>query len=409
MPTKDTPSSFTKLLKTIGPGLLFASTAIGTSHLVLSTRAGAHHGMIFFWVILLTLILKYPFYEFGPRFANATGFSLLKGYKHQGNWAVILFMLVIGINMFAVVGAIGAVSAGLLKTMMGMGSVPMPVLVGGLLALTAALLLIGQYSALDNFVKLISVVLLVTVCTAFFAVLINGPIEPIAGFQSTSILEGAGLALMISLIGWMPNGMEASTMHSIWAVEKARTTNYQPTLKESLFDFNLGYLFTAGLALMFLTIGAFTAYGSGQVLDGNATQFSNKLLGVFTSNIGSWSYPIIALAAFGTIYGTLITAWDAFARSFVRGLQVFKFDMLTHSEEQQAFLKRNYNIFLPLIGVGGFALFFFSAASMIKILTYATIVAFITAPIIAILNLRAIKSDLIPASHQPPQWLITMA
>ena len=106
-------------LKTIGPGLLFASTAIGTSHLVLSTRAGAHHGMIFFWIILATLLLKYPIYEFGPRYALATGDSLIKGYKKQGNWAVFLFLAVIFFNMFAVTGAVGAVSAGLLKTMMG--------------------------------------------------------------------------------------------------------------------------------------------------------------------------------------------------------------------------------------------------------------------------------------------------
>ena len=32
----------------------------------------------------------------------------------------------------------------------------------------------------------------------------------------------------------------------------------------------------------------------GQVLDGNATQFANKLLAVFTSNLGEWSYYPIA-------------------------------------------------------------------------------------------------------------------
>ena len=105
------------LLKTIGPGLLFASTAIGTSHLVLSTRAGAHHGMIFVLIILATLILKYPFYEFGPRYAIATGQSLIKGYKAQGKWAIYLFLGVVFMNMFAVTGAIGAVSAGLLLSL----------------------------------------------------------------------------------------------------------------------------------------------------------------------------------------------------------------------------------------------------------------------------------------------------
>jgi hypothetical protein len=103
-------------LKFIGPGLLFASNAIGTSHLILSTRAGAHYGMVFFWIILATLVFKYPFFEFGVRFTNGTGKNLLRGYKELGNWAVILFLIVIFIGMFAVTGALGAVCGGLLQS-----------------------------------------------------------------------------------------------------------------------------------------------------------------------------------------------------------------------------------------------------------------------------------------------------
>ena len=403
MPTNKTKN----LLKTIGPGLLFASSAIGTSHLVLSTRAGAHHGLIFFWIILAILILKYPIYEFGPRYAVATGQSLVKGYKKQGNWAVFLFIFVISLNMFAVTGAIAAVTAGLLKTMFSIG-LSMPFLVGLVITLTVALLLLGGYTALDHFIKILSVILFVTVSTAFIAVLIKGPITPIADFEAPRLLEGAGLALLVSLIGWMPAGMEASTMNSIWVVEKMRSTNYKPTLKESLFDFNLGYVFALILAVMFLTIGAFTVYGSGQLLEGNATQFTGKLLEVFTANLGDWSYWVIAIAAFGTIYGTLITVMDAFSRSFVRSLLVLAKDNISE-EKKQATLTKNYKILLPLIGLGGFLLFFFSATSMIKILEFATILGFSTSPIIAFLNIKAITSKDISAAYRPSTMMIGLA
>jgi len=395
------------LLKTIGPGLLFASSAIGTSHLVLSTRAGAHHGMIFFWIILTVLFLKYPIYEFGPRYAVATGQSLVKGYKNQGKWAVYLFLFVIITNMFAVTGAIGAVSAGLLKTITGT-SWSMPILLGLVLVFTVGLLVVGGYSVLDNFIKILSVVLLVTVSVAFFAVLMKGQIEPVADFKTPTLLEGAGLALLVSLIGWMPAGMEASTMNSIWVVEKTRTTNYKPTLKESLFDFNLGYIFALIISLMFLTIGAFTVYGSGHLLEGNATQFSNKLLGIFTTNLGLWSYWFIAIAAFGTIYGTLITVMDAFTRSLLRGVLVLKSEGVT-AVEKQNFLSKNYKLLLPLMGLGGFLLFFFSAASMVKILEYATILGFLTAPIIAFLNIKAIQSPEVAAEYRPSLAMISLA
>lgn len=397
------------LLKTIGPGLLFASTAIGTSHLVLSTRAGAHHGMVFFWIILIALMLKYPFYEFGPRYANATGHSLLKGYKDQGNWAVYLFMFVVTVDMFAVVAAVGAVTAGLLSTLFGVSTIPIPILSGIIIGITAMILLIGGFKGLDRIVKFISVILLLTIVTAFIAVLAKGSVEPIADFQAPSLLEGAGLTLLIGLLGWMPAGMEASTMNSIWNVEKVKATNYQPSLRESLFDFNLGFIFTTILALMFLTIGAFTVFGTGQILDGNATQFSNKLLAVFTSNLGDWSYYVMAIAAFGTIYGTLITVMDAFPRCFVHGLRVLRFEEVQNDAAQMKFLDNSYKITLIVVSIGGFALFYFSAASMIKMLDAVTVISFLPAPIIALLNLRAIQSNAVAQSHRPSQWLIVLA
>ena len=407
MTQPSTPSE-KSIWKQIGPGLLFAATAIGTSHLVLSTRAGAHHGMIFFWIILGTLVLKYPFFEFGPRYASATGHSLIKAYKDQGKWAVGIVMIVVFLNMFAVVAGVGAVTAGLLKTILGLG-LSMPLLLALILSITTSVLLLGGYQILDNLIKLISVVLLVTVLTAFLAVIFKGRVEPIENFQPTSILEGAGLAVLIGLAGWMPAGFEASIMNSIWLVEKERTNSYGLHLKSALFDFNLGYGFTVLVALMFLTIGAFTVYGSGQLLEGNATQFSGKLLNVFTKNIGNWAYPVLAIAAFGTIYGTLITIMDAFTRIFIRGLRAFRFDVLENTPKQQHFLKVSYRTLLVLLASGSFAIFYFAAASMIKMLDWATILSFLTAPVIAFLNLRAIQSNAIPKSHRPSQFMLILA
>ena len=58
-------------LRAVGPGLLMAGAAVGTSHLVQSTRAGADFG--FQLVVLLINALKYPFFEYGHRYAAGTG------------------------------------------------------------------------------------------------------------------------------------------------------------------------------------------------------------------------------------------------------------------------------------------------------------------------------------------------
>ncbi len=380
-----------KLLKSIGPGLIFASSSIGTSHLVLSTRAGAHHGMIYFWIILFALLFKYPFFEFGPRYAAATGHSLLKGYREQGKWAVYLFLLVIVVSMFAVTGAIGAVSAGLLSTMFNW-SIATPLLAGIIIFLTVVLLLTGGYRGLDVVIKFISLILLITVLIAFIAVMLKGPVSPSADFITPPLFEGAGLTLLIGLIGWMPTGLEASAMNSIWVVKNQKISQHKGTLKEVLFDFHLGYGFTAVVAFLFLVIGAYTVYGTGQQLDGGTTDFSQKLLTVFSSNLGAWSFPIIAIAAFGTIYGTLITVLDAFTRSFVHGLRALKYDHIAHNTEQDQFLNLFYNYALIVLGIGGFGLFYFSASSMITILEWATIISFLVAPIMAFLNLKVIQT-----------------
>jgi Mn2+/Fe2+ NRAMP family transporter len=178
--------------------------------------------MIFFWIILAALLLKYPFFEFAVRYTNATGKHLLNGYKELGNWAVALFLFVIFIAMFAVTGAIGAVCAGLLSTIFGLTGLSTPLMVGGILAITAAILVFGKYALLDSLIKLISVILFITITLAFVAVLNKGPLPTGEAIpHANEIWSGAGLALTISLIGFMPTGLEVSAMHTICLLKKS--------------------------------------------------------------------------------------------------------------------------------------------------------------------------------------------
>jgi Mn2+/Fe2+ NRAMP family transporter len=63
----NTDTTLSRFLKTLGPGLLFASTAIGVSHLVQSTRAGASYSYALLWAIVVANLLKYPAFEAAPR------------------------------------------------------------------------------------------------------------------------------------------------------------------------------------------------------------------------------------------------------------------------------------------------------------------------------------------------------
>ncbi len=56
MINKTNSSRFINQLKSLGPGLLWAGAAIGVSHLVQSTRAGANYGFALLWALLLANI-----------------------------------------------------------------------------------------------------------------------------------------------------------------------------------------------------------------------------------------------------------------------------------------------------------------------------------------------------------------
>ena len=106
-------------LSKLGPGFLFAGAAIGVSHLVQSTRAGADFGWGLIWAILLINLFKYPFFQYGPRYAQVTGETLLDGYYKLGKgylWAY--FILNMG-TMFTIQSAVTVVTAGIASTLFG--------------------------------------------------------------------------------------------------------------------------------------------------------------------------------------------------------------------------------------------------------------------------------------------------
>ena len=71
---------FGQLNSSLGPGIVMAATAIGASHVILSPLAGARFGYGLLWLVLFSHLFKYPAFEFGARFAIATGTSLIRGY-----------------------------------------------------------------------------------------------------------------------------------------------------------------------------------------------------------------------------------------------------------------------------------------------------------------------------------------
>jgi Mn2+/Fe2+ NRAMP family transporter len=277
-------------LRVLGPGLLWAGAAIGVSHLVQSTRAGAIYGFSLVAIVLIANILKYPFFEFGPRYAAATGRSLLDGYKELGNWAMIIFLILTFGTMFAIQAAVTIVTAGLAAHLFGISFTPF---IWSLLLLSICILIliIGRYPLLDKVIKLIIVLLSISTIIAVVTATAHGN-SVLDNFSSPAVWTISGVSFMVALMGWMPSAIDISVWHSLWTLERKKETGHKPSLGESLFDFKLGYIGTAVLALGFLTLGALVMHGTGEQLSPQGAVFANQLIDIYVRTLGEWSRPI---------------------------------------------------------------------------------------------------------------------
>lgn len=390
-----------RFLKTLGPGILFASTAIGVSHLVQSTRAGAGFGFTLLWAIALANILKFPFFEYGSRYANATGTSLIDGYKKTGKWMLYLYFIITLGTMFFVTAAVGAVTAGFMDNLFGISSAidfkNSPVII--LFVVTIGILAIGKYKLLDSMIKVVGMVLFLSTVTAFIIALYRGPTAEISSIVPPDIWEAANITFLIALMGWMPIAVDLSTWNSLWTLEKIKQSGYKPTLKETLREFNFGYWISAFLSICFVTLGAYLVYGTGNEMPNSSALFANKVISLYTETIGQWSYWIIAASGFSIMFGTSLGLFDGYARTLER---IGELILLKDSDVHQN--KNPYLLALAITGIGGFLIIWFysdNPKGFKLLIDIATTLSFLIAPIIAIINYRLVTSKDFPNDAKP--------
>lgn len=393
-------TDFKRYLKALGPGILFASTCIGVSHLVQSTRAGADFGFQLVAFILLANLFKYPFFEFGSRFAAATGKSLIEGYLKEGKWMLWLYFLLSLGSMFTVTAAVTFVTAGMFNNLTGVSLNP-AYISGIILLVCTAILALGKYSMLDTLLKIIGSALLISTLVAFFGALSKGQVTPVEGFVPKDIFERDSIIFIIALMGWMPTAVDLSTWNSLWTLERIKQIGYKPKLKEILADFNFGYIVTALLAICFLTLGAKVMYGTGVELSNNSTVFSDQVVTLYTSALGNWAYVIIAIAAFSTMFSTTITVVDGFGRAMGETTRLLFFKK---TSERSA-----YTWMMVVVASVSFLFILLLSSNLKDLVDLATTLSFVIAPLIALINYRVITSDQISEEFRPSKKLLLLA
>lgn len=368
-------SNWQTKLKALGPGILMASAAVGGSHLIASTQAGAIYGWQLAVIIILANLFKYPFFRFGAQYTLDSGHTLLEGYLQKGKGYLWIFFI---LNLFATVvntAAVALLSAVILSFVLPF-SVPIPTLSLLVLGISLAILLLGKYRLLDSLSKAVMLSLTIATVVAVVIAASRGAVAP-PDYVSATPWNLASLGFIVALMGWMPAPIEISAINSMWVIAKRRLTPV--SYKDGIFDFNVGYISTAILALVFLALGALVQYGSGVKVELVGGKYVAQLIGMYSSTIGEWARVLIAFIAFMCMFGTTITVVDGYSRTNVESIRL----ILKRKSTRLSYL----NLAMLLATIGGISVIFFFNNALGPMLRFAMIASFVTTPIFGALNL----------------------
>ena len=386
-----------------GPGLLWAAAAIGVSHLVQSTRAGATAGFALAGVILLALVLKFPFFEFGPRYAAATRQSLVEGYARIGDWALWLYLLITLATALISEAAIVLFTAFLLRFAFGL-EWSLPLTAAAITAACAALLWVGRFRALEGTVKLILVVLGLSTVVAAVVTIPHADFSTFTAWPGSLIGSVVPFAFLLALVGWMPSPIDTSVWSSLWTLAKDETERRESSVQAARMDFLIGYVGTGILAFAFVTLGAGVMFGSGEALSPQGTVFSTQLVDLYSKTLGEWTRPIVLAAVLTTMASTALTVIDGFPRAIERTI----LNLRSRKPIQGTVPSCGslYWISMAALAVLTVVILLLFIGNLTSMVDFATIVSFLTAPALGYLNLRAVTSADVPPEHRPGRAML---
>jgi Mn2+/Fe2+ NRAMP family transporter len=368
---------------------------VGVSHLVQSTRAGADAGLALSGVILLALVLKYPFFEFGPRYAAATGETLVEGYGRIGRWALWTFLLMTLSTAFMVELAVVMFTAFVLQASLGL-TIPLWLTAAAVVLGAVTLLRVGRFRGLDLTIKVIMVLLAISTLFAAALTLRRVDVSTLAAWPPAS--AGVPFAFILALSGWMPSGVDSAVWSSAWTLAKNRATGTTASVAHALLDFRIGYAATGVLAFAFLLLGAGVMFQSGATFSNAGTQFSLQLVDLYSAALGAWTRPVVLMAVVTTMASTALTVIDGFPRAIARTVAVLGGADTTAATRETG---RVYWLGVGVLGTLTVVFIAWFAGSLTALVDFATIVSFLTAPVLGYLNLRVVTGAHMPEAHRP--------
>lgn len=380
------------LFSRLGPGIVFAAMAIGVSHLVHSTRAGAEYGLSLLAIVILAALIKYPLFRFSVQYSAITGKSLLHSYKENGVFAKWILILSVLIDLFISTSAVALITAGVIKYVTG-SSLDAIWIVLLVYVFLGAILIASGYGLFEKFSKYMVFVFTFFCFVTVSMIIPDGMSSSVSLFPNIEITSGL-LLFIVAMAGWMPNPPSASFFLSAWAAAKHKKgiseDEARRKVKDVIFDINTGYFITIIIAICFVLIGAILIFQTGSAFPQSSPfVFAKFLISMFTDTMGQWVFPFIGVTAIIVLISTQFTLMDGAPRMLSR---IFSGD----KENRKLYITF---IFMQITGV--LIIVYFFTSSFSTFIDFATSISFTTAPFIGILNHKAMFSKDVPIEYRP--------
>lgn len=401
------PANQPTLFRILGPGLLFAGAAIGVSHIVQSTRAGGLYGLGLIPAMLLIHLLKYPAISAGARYSGATGTSIIAAYRAQGPLSFIAAALVIFATAIPIQAALSQVTAAVLLASFPAltdltGGAPLWVTALALQLLAAAITAAGGFAWLDTAMKALVTTLAITTIAAAITV------APRLEWSTLTLLPegaltGTGFTFLLAFLGWMPAPLDVSAWNSLWTIEKHKGLAQMPGPRLVALEFLIGYVKCAVLAAAFIVLGAALIHAPGDTPRDGAGIVA-QLLTLYGDALTPALRPLIGIGAVAVMFSTLLAGTDALPRVLHAFIRTPTPHAAAPGHTAQRPTAGMLALLAGLIAAATAVLALAGKNAFLAIVDFATVLSFLSTPVLAVVNHRLMHGPLTPPNARPRRW-----
>lgn len=324
------PRNLSGIARLVGPGLILASSIVGSGELIATTVLGAENGYILLWLIILSCLVKTVVQNELGRYAIGTGrttleaFNDVPGPRLRVSWLVWMWCAMVSITLSQVGAMLGGISEILNRAF---PSVPLEVFVWLLAAVSVILLIAGKYVLIERIAMgLVVSFTALTVSCCFLLVKLP------QYFDWGDVLSGltfqppeGGMGTAVAAFGITGVGASELVMYPYWCIEKgyarytgkhdgtpAWTQRALGWIRVMGFDVLFSMVIYTFATVAFYFLGAGVLKGMGLIPEGS--EMVQVLSSIYTETLGGWSLGLFMVGAFTVLYSTVFASTAANCR-----------------------------------------------------------------------------------------------